>query len=149
MNEVDEKSQQWRDILQENGYRLTDSRLAVIEVIAHTDRVLKPMEVYEIAHEQNARLGLVTVYRTIEKLEELGLITRVHQHAGCQAFVPARDGHHHLLLCLQCGRFEYFEGENLEEFFSAVSHDSGYQIQEHWMQLFGICSECRLKQGTD
>ncbi len=90
------QNQKWQNLLRENGYRLTDARRAVIDVIANTDRVLKPIEVYEIAKEAYPRLGLVTVYRTLEKLEELDLILRVHQEADCQAFVPAWEGHKHL-----------------------------------------------------
>ena len=124
--ELSPKAQDWQETLTDNGYRLTDARLSVIEVIANTDRVLRPIEVYEIAKERYPRLGLVSVYRTLEKLEELDLITRVHQPTGCQAFVPAWEGHKHLLLCLNCGRFEYFEGENLKEFFEGVAKSSGY-----------------------
>jgi len=136
------QNEKWQNLLHENGYRLTDARRAVIEVVANTDRVLKPIEVYEIAKETYPRLGLVTVYRTLEKLEELGLILRVHQPVDCQAFVPAWEGHKHLLLCTRCGRFEYFEGENLETFFKGIGQETGYTIQDHWMQLFGICAAC-------
>ena len=137
-----EQNKRWFDQLHENGYRLTDARRAVIDVVANTGRVLKPIEVYEIAKEVYPRLGLVTVYRTLEKLEELGLILRVHQPVDCQAFVPAWEGHKHLLLCTQCGRFEYFEGENLEMFFKGIGQETGYTIQDHWMQLFGVCAAC-------
>lgn len=129
-------------MLAENGYRLTDARRAVIDVVTNTDHVLKPIEVYEIAREIYPRLGLVTVYRTLEKLEELNLILRVHQPVDCQAFVPAWEGHKHLLLCTRCGRYEYFEGENLEEFFKGIGKKTGYVIEDHWMQLFGICAAC-------
>ena len=144
MRKVDlaEQNKRWLEQLHENGYRLTDARRAVIDVVANTDRVLKPIEVYEIAKDIYPRLGLVTVYRTLEKLEELGLILRVHQPVDCQAFVPAWEGHKHLLLCTQCGRFEYFEGENLELFFRGIGQETGYTIQDHWMQLFGICTAC-------
>lgn len=98
-----------------------------------------------MARKRYPRLGLVTVYRTIEKLEELGLLQRVHQPSGCQGFVAAFSGHQHLLICHGCGRVEYFQGEleQMTNLMSVVEIQSGYQIQEHWLQLFGTCDRCR------
>ncbi|MBM3123740.1 MAG: transcriptional repressor, partial [Chloroflexi bacterium] len=86
----------WLSELQENGYRLTEARRAVVELIASAQRALSPLEVYDLARAQHPGLGLVSVYRTLEKLEELHLIQRVHQPRGCQAFIAASRGHAHL-----------------------------------------------------
>ncbi|MGA7605419.1 MAG: transcriptional repressor, partial [Anaerolineales bacterium] len=67
----------WLTQLQDNGYRLTGARRAVVEIVAASQRALTPVEVYDAARDQYPALGLVTVYRTLEKLEELGLIQRV------------------------------------------------------------------------
>jgi len=145
---LNEHKSEWMQTLRENGYRLTDAREAVVEVVAGSDRVLKPFEVFEIARVNYSKLGLVSVYRTLEKLEELGMIQRVHQPEGCQAFVATKEGHHHLLLCRVCGRYEYFEGENLELFFQEIGVEKQYQIEEHWMQVFGVCSRCQAEANT-
>ena len=135
----------WLERLQNNGYRLTAPRRAVVEVVAGSQYVLNPLEVYAMARVRYSRLGLVTVYRTIEKLEELGLVQRVHQPSGCQGFAAAFLGHQHLLICHTCGRVAYFQGEleKIDDLLSKVEKQSGYQIQEHWLQLFGTCDRCR------
>ncbi len=133
----------WLTQLQENGYRLTDARRAVVEIVASSKRALTPVEVYDAAREKYPELGLVSVYRTLEKLEELKLIQRVHQPKGCQAFVSAGIGHQHLLLCNKCGRTTLFEGDDLETFIQSVARKTGYQVSEHWFQLFGLCPNCK------
>ena len=133
----------WLMQLQDNGYRLTGARRAVVEIIAASQRALTPVEVYDAARDQYPALGLVTVYRTLEKLEELGLIQRVHQPQGCQAFITAGKGHQHLLLCSKCGRTTLFEGDDLDQFIKSVARKTGYQINEHWLQLFGLCENCK------
>jgi Fur family ferric uptake transcriptional regulator len=133
----------WLAQLQDNGYRLTDARRAVVEVIQASSRALTPIEVYDAARAKHPSLGQVTVYRTLEKLEELGLIQRVHQSKGCQAFITAGQGHQHLLLCTQCGQITLFEGGDLSVFIDSVARKTGYQINEHWLQLFGLCENCR------
>ena len=133
----------WIAQLQKNDYRITDARRAVVEIVQSSTRALTPVEVYDLAREQHPTLGLVTVYRTLEKLEELGLIQRVHQSKGCQGFITAGQGHQHLLLCTRCGQTTLFEGDDLAGFIGSVAEKTGYQINEHWLQLFGLCENCR------
>jgi Fe2+ or Zn2+ uptake regulation protein len=136
-------SETWLTQLQENGYRLTEARRAVVDTVAGTNRVLTPLEVFDLARTMYPALGLVTVYRTLEKLEELHLIQRVHQPQGCQAFTAASQAHQHLLLCKKCGRVKFFEGDDLDPLIAALAKKTGYQIQEHWLQLFGLCQDCK------
>ena len=140
---MDTSKETWLAQLQENGYRLTEARRAVVETVAASPRALTPLEVYDAAREEYPALGLVTVYRTLEKLEELHLIQRVHQPAGCQAFIASGKGHQHLLLCENCGQVTFFEGDNLNKLIAAISEKTGYQIDEHWLQLFGLCESCK------
>ncbi len=133
----------WLTQLQENGYRLTEARRAVIETIQASTRALSPVEVFDVARKKYPALGLVSVYRTLEKLEELHLIQRVHQPQGCQAFISACHGHQHLLLCQNCGKVTFFEGDDLSALIQSISKKTGYQIHEHWLQLFGLCESCQ------
>lgn len=133
----------WLNTLHENGYRLTEARKAVVEIVAESLKALTPLEVFDKARAAYPALGLVSVYRTLEKLEELHLIQRVHQPQGCQAFISASQGHQHLLLCQQCGQVNYFEGDNLETLIAGISKQTGYKIREHWLQLFGLCKDCQ------
>lgn len=144
------KSNQWLECLQSNGYRITAPRQVVVEIMAESQHVLNPLEVYEKARQRYPRLGLVTVYRTLEKLEELHLIQRVHQPGGCQAFISAFSGHQHLLICKICGRVEFFQGDEsgIFELIQNISEESGYRIEEHWLQLFGVCQLCQNAQST-
>ena len=133
----------WLTQLQENGYRLTGARRAVVDVIQKSTRALTPLEVFDTARKKYRALGLVSVYRTLEKLEELHIIQRVHQPQGCQAFISANHGHEHLLLCQSCGQVTFFEGDELDNLIRTISSQTGYQIRDHWLQLFGLCKKCK------
>jgi Fe2+ or Zn2+ uptake regulation protein len=133
----------WLTQLHENGYRLTGARRAVVDTIATTKRALTPIEVFDQARKAYHALGLVTVYRTLEKLEELHLIQRVHQPQGCQAFIAASQAHQHLLLCQSCGQVKFFEGDDLDDLIAAIAKKTGYRIQEHWLQFLGLCQDCK------
>ncbi len=133
----------WCEILQKNGCRLTLPRKAVVATMEDTTRALTPVEVYDAARTHCPGLGLVSVYRTLEKLEQLGLVQRVHQTKGCQAFIRNGDGHQHLLVCQNCGKAVLFEGDQLDTLFNSISKTTGFQIESHWLQVFGLCKACR------
>lgn len=139
-------AKQWLDILHEHGYRLTASRRAVIETMANSQRMLNPAQIYEKARKVCASLGLVTVYRTLAQLEQLKLVQRVHLTDGCHAYIATVPGHHHLLICQGCGRVENFTGDKMEALIERVSSESGYFINDHWLQFFGLCTACREEQ---
>lgn len=133
----------WFQHLEASGYRLTEPRRVVAKVVAESRHTLSPIEVYDLARQQYPKIGLVTVYRTLEKLEELELISRVHQVNGCNGYIAAPLGHQHLLICQGCGRIEYFSGDDLVDLVSKVEVQSGYTIESHWLQLSGHCTNCQ------
>jgi Fur family ferric uptake transcriptional regulator len=144
-----DRVESWLDSLQDSGYRLTVPRRAIVSIVACSPRALDATDIYDQGRVEHPRLGLVTVYRTLEKLEQLGLIQRVHQPHGCNMYLRAPQGHEHLLLCKTCGRMEYFRGDDLSQLIEDTSHRSGYQIQEHWLQLFGLCSSCQPQASQE
>lgn len=133
----------WSGLIQESGYRLTEPRRVIIEILARSERALGPQDVYDIGRGEHVGMGLVTVYRTLEKLEQLGLIQRVHHPDGCHRYLRAGTGHQHILLCVNCGHSVFFRGDDLNSLFSGVSESSGFEIQEHWLQLNGLCPACK------
>lgn len=143
-------SQNWENQLSQNGYRITQPRRAILDIIADTDRPLSPLEIYDLARKIHSGIGLVTVYRTIEKLEELNLVKHIHHVGECQTVFRSTNEHQHLLICTKCGRSLYFNGLDTEEQFKQIGEKYGYQVTDHWLQLAGLCSECQkeLNKGS-
>jgi len=76
----------WMEKLQQKGFRITRPLQIITDILLKSDFILNPTQVYLQAKEKYPRIGLVTVYRTMEKLEHAGLIDRVHMPDGCQSF---------------------------------------------------------------
>jgi Fe2+ or Zn2+ uptake regulation protein len=134
---------EWLRRLGEQGARLTGPRRAIVRILARSRRALEPLELYDAVRREVPGVGLVTVYRTLEALEELGLVQRIHESGGCRRYLRAPQGHQHVLLCRRCGQAELFDGDDLEPLFEQVAARWGYHIEEHWLQLFGLCPECQ------
>jgi len=129
--------------LRQAGYRITRPRRAVIRVLLADEAHLSPAEVHERAKRHCATVGLVTVYRTLDILAEMGLVQRIHAEDGCHSYVTTSKGHHHHLICRQCGSTLEFEGCNLGELCARISQDTGYVVEQHLLELVGLCATCR------
>lgn len=135
----------WLTALQLSGCRLTRPRRLIVEILAHSRRALSPTQLYDLGRRLYPRLGLVTVYRTLDKLAALDLIQRVHQPHGCHLVLRASHDHEHILLCTRCGQAEYFSGDDLDAWIEAAARRSGFKIEAHWLQLSGACPDCLAK----
>lgn len=132
----------WLEHLEQKGGRITGPRRAIVELMVNSDHALSPVDVFDQARGKYPKMGLVTVYRTLEILSELGLVERVHQHDGCHMYLRAAHGHEHLMICSCCGKADYFSGDDLSPLIERISKESGFSIQSHWLQLHGLCRDC-------
>jgi Fur family ferric uptake transcriptional regulator len=149
MNNTNTQTKIWLEALQASGYRLTAPRRAIVELLTAAPRALSPIQVFDRARRFYPGLGLVTVYRTLEKLEDLGLLQRVHTPDGCHRYMPTAEGHQHLLVCTDCGQVRYFSGDDFKRLAGSISQETGYEVTDHWLQFYGLCPECSAQREND
>jgi Fur family ferric uptake transcriptional regulator len=130
-------------VLSQRGYKLTAQRRAVINVIVNSREHLTPATLYEKVRRTYPAIGLVTVYRTLEMLHELGLICRVDLGGKSQSYTLAPLDHHHHLVCAQCGTVADFTGCDLEALQQRLSLESGFKIEGHLLHFLGHCRDCQ------
>jgi Fur family ferric uptake transcriptional regulator len=114
------------------GWRLTPQRQAV----------LRPADVYTRAQAAGLRLGLTTVYRTLDILVELGLVQRLHLEDGGQCYAASGQGHRHQLVCSGCGRVVEFTDCDLADLHQRLAQRTHFRIEGHWLQFTGLCETC-------
>jgi len=130
--------------LNNKGLRLTNPRREVVAILNKAAKPLTPQAIYQNSIERKSDIGLVSVYRTLELLSDLNLVRRVHGHDGCHGYVLASPGHHHHLICRKCGKAVEFSGSaDLSEFVAKIQSETDYKIDEHILQLYGICPKCQ------
>ncbi len=140
------ETERWLELLEQKGSRITGPRKAIVELMVDADHALNPVDVFDRARVKYPKMGLVTVYRTLEVLSDLGLVERVHQADDCHMYLRAAQGHEHLLICSCCGKAAYFSGDDLGMLIQRISMESGFSIQGHWLQLQGLCQSCQPKK---
>lgn len=132
--------------LRQHGYKLTWQRRVLIQTIVSTQDHLTPIDIYEKVHKDYPNIGLVTIYRTIEILARLKLICELHAGGSCHSYTIGAPGHHHHLICSNCGRVIDFTGCDLEEMQQSLSKETGFKIDGHLLEFIGLCQTCQ--KGT-
>lgn len=134
--------------LQRHGYRLTKPRLAVLEVLEAGPHHLNPSEVYERAKAVYPSLGLTTVYRTLELLTELGTLRATYMGDATQRFHRSGAGHHDHCVCSTCGKVIEITECHLASIVETIGDKTGFQVDGHFLELYGTCPDCRSEAGS-
>jgi Fe2+ or Zn2+ uptake regulation protein len=130
--------EQLLDTLEEQGYRSTSPRRAVAQAIAAQQRHFTAEEL----RGQLPAVGRATVYRSLKLLVESGVLCRVLLEDGTLHYQLSHRGHHHHLLCVDCGASEDLLGCDIEELLQGLSSAHDFQISGHWLEVYGRCLRC-------
>ena len=133
----------WEESLKAAGYRVTRPRKQVMEIITSSTTPLTPQDIYLQTLELDDPPGIASVYRTLDMLDDLGLIQQIHQPGGCHGIWPSFEGHKHSLICKDCRQIIVIEGsDQMEGYISSIEEQTGYRVDDHWLQFFGMCEAC-------
>lgn len=136
-------SQQALAGLRDAGFRNGDARRAIVEHLDVQDCCLSAQELHAGMRAAGSRVGVASVYRVLDLLAARELVTRVDLGDGVARYEPARsDGHHHHLVCGDCGKVGSFTDPELENALDRVATRLGY-ADAHEVVLRGACEDCR------
>lgn len=131
--------------LKKYGYKLTPQRREVIQIIVSTRDHLTPAAIYDKVHQDHPAIGFATVYRTLKILTRLKLICELHAGGSCRSYTISALGHHHHLICSQCGTVVDFPAFGLGEVEQNLSKETGFRIDGHLLEFIGLCQTCQKK----
>lgn len=142
-NRLDRQTLRLAQALIEAGFKVTDPRLTIIEEIVNFRHEFEVTDLAEkIERRPGFKPGIASVFRTVKLLSELGLLQRVHTSDGCHRYELIR-GHNHQVVCRCCDRAIEFEGCDFTELTAFLERQTGFKLEGHWMEFFGLCPACR------
>lgn len=131
------------DSIPKLGARNTKQRTAVVEVLRDMEKFASAKEIYHELQEREEKVGLTTVYRTLQSLTDIDAVDALHMPNGETLYRHCEtDAHHHHLVCTKCGRTEEIDGGPIEKWATSVAADYGFKLTGHDAEVFGICSNC-------
>lgn len=132
------------DRLKSGGKKLTKPRRAILNILDQSTLPITAAEVHERLMKARAPVDLVTVYRNLSMLQELGLVSPVASPEG-QMRYEVRDGraHHHHIQCRGCGRIVDVMLCPLRKLTELVERQTKFAVDDHVLEFFGWCPQCR------
>lgn len=122
--------------------RHTRQRAAVSGLLNEVEGFHSAQELHAMLRERGERVGLTTVYRTLQGLADAGAVDVMRPPGGEHLYRRCSQGHHHHLVCRSCGRTVEVEGPAVESWAERVAARHGYTDVSHTLEIFGTCREC-------
>jgi Fur family ferric uptake transcriptional regulator len=131
--------------LSDAGFRRGGARSAVIALLEDQLCALSAYEIEARLREGGRRVGRASVYRILDELDGLGLVTKLEVGQGIARYEPNRPGrdHHHHMVCARCGEVIPFADPELEATIDRVAERVTFEVDEHEIVLHGSCADCR------
>ena len=132
---------QWQAELRSRGYRLTPQRQLVLEAVGEIGHAT-PEEIATAVRRTASGVNISTVYRTLELLEELGLVRHTHLGHGAPTYSVAGDDDHVHLVCRDCDAVEEASTELVQDVVARLAAEKGFTVDVGHFALFGRCQSC-------
>ena len=137
-------AEQLLDTLGEQGYRSTSPRKAVAQAIAGKQGHFTAEQLRQELRE----VGRATIYRSLKLLVDSGALCRVLLEDGKLHYQLSHQGHHHHLLCVECGASQDLLGCDIEDLLHQVSAAHNFQLSGHWLEIYGRCYDSQPQAAT-
>ena len=111
-------------------------------------RHLSAEDVYRLLLSENLEIGLATVYRVLTQFEQAGILSRNYFETGKAVFELNEGSHHDHIVCLDCGRVEEFQDDEIEKRQHEIADKHGFEIVDHTLAIYGHCvkPDCKHKK---
>jgi Fur family ferric uptake transcriptional regulator len=133
--------------LKDRGYRLTPQRLMILSAIEGSKEHISAEEIYAQVAAKYPNVNISTVYRTLELLKKHGLVFEIDLGEGRIRYHAEGSGHHHHLVCQQCGAVIDIDESVLSALKNILLKEYKFRAELRHLGIFGLCEKCRLESG--
>ena len=143
----------WGQRLENSGFRITKAREVILGILESTPEHLSAEDIFMLIRREYPGIGLTTVYRTLDILENAGIVDKFDFSLDRAKYELSEEysgkKHHHHLICKRCGKIidytEFLDSEMdyIRKTESELSRKYGFSIEKHMIHFYGICPECK------
>jgi len=132
----------FKNIVRERKLKLSHPRLLVYQELSKADRPLSPRELYQSLLKKRRKIGLTSIYRSLDLFESLGIVFKMMNGSDVRYNLCELEEHHHHIICKTCGHVVEFNFCDLTHWSQKVMESTGFQVTDHELNFYGYCKEC-------
>jgi Fur family transcriptional regulator, ferric uptake regulator len=123
--------------------RLSHPRLLIYQELSDTKTPMSPQELYQILLKKQKRIGLTSIYRSLDLFESMGMVFKIINGSSVKYKLCEIEDHHHHIICKACGNVVELNFCDISDWSKKVTESTGYQVIDHQLNFYGFCKACK------
>ena len=133
----------FRNLFKEKKLSLSHPRLLIYQELSNASTPLSPLEIYQNLLKKKKKIGLTSIYRSLELFESLGFVFKIINGSNVKYKLCELENHHHHIVCKACGNVVELNFCNISDWSKKVSESTGFQVVDHQLNFYGFCKACK------
>jgi Fur family ferric uptake transcriptional regulator len=133
----------FRSLFKEKKLSLSHPRLLIYQELSDASSPLSPSEIYQNLLKKKKKVGLTSIYRSLELFESLGLVFKIVNGSNVKYKLCELENHHHHIVCKACGNVVELNFCDISDWSKKVTESTGYQVVDHQLNFYGFCKDCK------
>lgn len=136
-----------KSILKDRKLRRSHPRLLIYQELSDTRTPLSPQELYQGLLKKEKKVGLTSIYRSLDLFESLGMVFKINNGSSVKYKLCELEDHHHHIICKACGNVVELNFCDISDWSKKVSESTGYQVIDHQLNFYGLCKDCKASKN--
>jgi Fur family ferric uptake transcriptional regulator len=132
-----------KSLFKEKNLRKSYPRLLIYQELSNVKIPLSPQELYQCLMKKRRKIGLTSIYRSLELFESLGIVFKIVNGSSVKYNLCELEEHHHHIICKACGSVVELNFCDISDWSKKVTESTGYQVVEHQLNFYGFCKNCK------
>ena len=134
----------FRSIFKEKKLSLSHPRLLIYQELSNALSPLSPLEIYQNLLRRKRRIGLTSIYRSLDLFESLGIAFKMANGSAVKYKLCELEDHHHHIVCKTCGHVVELDFCDISGWSKKVTESTGYEVTDHQLNFYGYCRKCKI-----
>ncbi len=133
----------FRNLFKEKKLSLSHPRLLIYQELSNASTPLSPLEMYQNLLKKKKKIGLTSIYRSLELFESLGFVFKIINGSNVKYKLCELENHHHHIVCKACGNVVELNFCDISDWSKKVTESTGFQVVDHQLNFYGFCKACK------
>jgi len=137
----------FKSLFKDKKLRLSHPRFLIYQELSNASIPLSPQELYQSLLKKQKKIGLTSIYRSLDLFESLGIVFKIINGSSVKYKLCEIEDHHHHIICKACGDVVELNFCDISDWSKKVMESTGYQVTDHQLNFYGFCKTCKNLQS--